>query len=213
MGNRFNSNMRTTVWILTLGVLYCVIGSTFAIPKPQESEALTEKEEAPAEDAEAPTEETDALADEEVPVEDEDSYLTKEAELPQNMVAMMAEQANDPIGEDDDALADESGEPDQYGTADGTDAGSDSWIDQLHNEVIEEVTGWEDEEKKKDFHAFMLKHVEDIGEITGVDISTYKTLIEEVPAAEVEKLFQDNPAARKMRRLRRKRRMHKRRMF
>merc|ERR1719187_908296 len=100
--------MRTTVWILTLGVLYCVIRSTFAIPKPQESEALTE--------------ETDALADEEVPVEDEDSYLTKEAELPQNMVAMMAEQANDPIGEDDDALADESGELDQYGTADGTDA-------------------------------------------------------------------------------------------
>merc|ERR1719334_2729851 len=82
-----------------------------------------------------------------------------------------------------------------------------SWLHELHHEVIGEVTGWNDEKKKEDFHAFLLKYVEELGKKTGIDVSTYKTQIEEVSPNEVEKLFEETPAAQKMRRMRRMKRM------
>merc|ERR1711994_1116748 len=141
--------------------------------------ALTEEGEAPAEGGEAPAEEGEAPAE--------------EGEAP-------AEGGEAPEGE---APAEDGEAPED------SEAEKKSWLHELHHEVIGEVTGWKDEKKKEDFHAFLLKYVEELGEKTGIDVSTYKTQIEEVSPNEVEKLFEETPAAQKMRRMRRMKRMKK----
>merc|ERR1712212_514517 len=136
--------------------------------RPQDGEA--EEGAAPAEEGEAPAEESEAPAE--------------EGEAP-------AEEGEAPV-EEGEAPAEEGEAPEE------SEAETKSWLHELHHEVIGEVTGWKDEKKKEDFHAFLLKYVEELGEKTGIDVSTYKTQIEDVSPNEVEKLFEETPAARRM---------------
>merc|ERR1711887_495680 len=78
--------------------------------------------------------------------------------------AAPAEEGEAPA-EESEAPAEEGEAPAEEGEApEESEAETKSWLHELHYEVIGEVTGWKDEKKKEDFHAFLLKYVEELGE-------------------------------------------------